>query len=127
MNLEELRQEAEKAVAEAVRKHTIAINQLTEEQVVKVFKEAIASGDIWRNLCVTNGGQSVSYAPYMEKERLEARIKSLEDEIKALVNRDCRMAIGKWPVILYFETEAEKDAFVADVKLLQPDIEYLKV
>lgn len=123
---DELQRTFDAAINRAVKQHNIAIDFLTEQQVCEVFKQAIASGDITRNVLVDNGAQSVSYVPFREKERLEREIKELRAEIYALANPDSR-TYGQWPVILYFKTEEDKDKFVSDVKSALPHLKDRKV
>lgn len=65
-----------------VKEHNIAIDGLTEKQVAAAFRQAIAAGEFTRHLRVIPGradAQAVTYIPFREVERLEARIKALEE------------------------------------------------
>mgnify|MGYP001591209675 FL=1 len=54
---------------ELVRKHQLAVETLTEQQLAEAIRQAIASGDFMRNV-VVDGRQSVIYIPWREVERL---------------------------------------------------------
>ena len=61
-----------------VRQHNLAVETLTEQQLAEVIRQAIASGDIMRNVVVDrsdpmmDGEQSVTYIPFREVERLRS-------------------------------------------------------
>lgn len=61
-----------------LREHQIACEQLTEKQLAAVILDAMASGDLIRNVRVSDNAQSVIYIPYAESERLKSRIAYLE-------------------------------------------------
>lgn len=74
----------EKTLLKAVRKHKIAIDKLTEKQVVDVFKQVILSGDIQKHVAGTSNGthtQGVTYVPYSHEQVLKHRIEVLEAEL----------------------------------------------
>ena len=55
-----------------VRKHALAVESLTEQQLAEVIRQAIAAGDFQRNI-INEGGthkQAVIYHPYREVSRL---------------------------------------------------------
>lgn len=83
--LSALHKNCDEAIAKAVKAHQIAIDNLTEQQVVQVFKQAIECGDISINVVVPERfgqiRQGAMYIPFAEKERLESRIKELEREL----------------------------------------------
>ena len=54
---------------ELVRKHQLAVETLTEQQLAEAIRQAIASGDFMRNV-VVDGRQSVIYIPWREVEQL---------------------------------------------------------
>lgn len=61
---------------ELVRKHQLAVETLTEQQLAEAIRQAIASGDFMRN--VTNDGrQAVIYIPWREVESLRTRYHEL--------------------------------------------------
>ena len=70
-------------IAEAVRKYKIAIDGLTERQVVKAFNMAIACGDFTR-LITQDGRQSVVYIPFAREQELISKIKHLEEQLSSL-------------------------------------------
>lgn len=72
------------AILKSVRARNIAVEALTEEQTCEVFMQAIASGDIIRNVVVNSDLQSVVYMPYAERESLLSRIKELEDALERI-------------------------------------------
>ena len=67
---------------ELVRKHQLAVETLTEQQLAEAIRQAIASGDFMRNV-VTDGRQSVIYIPWREVEYL----RSLYNELLYAVAR----------------------------------------
>lgn len=95
--MEELQKSLDAAVSRAVTEYNIAIEGLTKRQVCEVFKQAIASGDFTRNVCVDKAGQSVSYVPFREKERLETLVGLLRDVLNAAdrVYRDALICDGR--------------------------------
>ena len=52
-----------------IRKHNLAVEALTEQQLAEAFRQAIASGDFMRNV-VSDGRQAVIYLPWREAEHL---------------------------------------------------------
>ena len=65
-----------------VKEHQLAQEQLTEKQLVEVIRQAIAAGDFIRFVNQDKDSQAIVYLPFAEKERLEARIKDLEEGLK---------------------------------------------
>lgn len=68
---------------EFVRKNHLARmeaeEKLTEKQVAEVILQALASGDLMKHVVVgTPHRQAVTYIPYREHERLQSRIRHLE-------------------------------------------------
>lgn len=57
---------------EFVRKHQLAVESLTEQQVADAICQMIRSGDFMRNLVSDGSAQSVTYVPFREVERLKA-------------------------------------------------------
>jgi len=55
---------------ETVRKHNLAVESLTEQQLAEVIRQAIASGDIVRNVTHDGSAQAITYIPYREVSRL---------------------------------------------------------
>lgn len=59
---------------ELVRKHQLAVETLTEQQLAEAIRQAIASGDFMRNVVHdrhNRSAQSVTYIPWLETERLK--------------------------------------------------------
>jgi len=69
-------------IAEFVRKHRLACEGLTENQVAEVIGQALACGDIIKNVRVTDNAQCVVYIPFAETERLRTRIRDLKELLK---------------------------------------------
>lgn len=67
-DFEQFRQAASLAIDDAVRKHAVFIDRLTEAQVMAAFKQAIACGDFMRHVCVVDNAQTVDYMPFREEE-----------------------------------------------------------
>lgn len=65
-----------------LKKHNIAIENLTESQTAIVFKQAILCGDFIRHVHVTNNAQQVIYIPYAREQELESRILRLEETLQ---------------------------------------------
>jgi hypothetical protein len=67
-------EQMEAAVAEMVRKNSIAIEGLTEQQIAEAIKQAALAGDFTRHIYMTGQGhaQSVTYIPYQGVEDLRA-------------------------------------------------------
>lgn len=61
---------------ELVRKHQLAVETLTEQQLAEAIRQAIASGDFARNV-TTDGRQAVIYIPWREVESLRTRYHEL--------------------------------------------------
>ena len=61
---------------ELVRKHQLAVETLTEQQLAEAIRQAIASGDFMRNV-VSDGRQAVIYIPWREVENLRTRYHEL--------------------------------------------------
>ena len=59
-----------------IRKHQLAVEALTEDQLAEAFRQALAAGDFQRNLRVDHGSQSVNYIPFRELESLRSRLES---------------------------------------------------
>ena len=64
------------AFGELVRKHQLAVETLTEQQLAEAIRQAIASGDFMRNV-TTDGRQAVIYIPWREVESLRTRYHEL--------------------------------------------------
>lgn len=86
----------DKHVADLVRKHALAVENLTEQQLAEAIRQAIACGDFKRNvvvmgdiktiqddprLCPTTQRQSVTYIPYQREQELESEIGRLRAQI----------------------------------------------
>lgn len=67
------------ATEKLVREHQIAIEGLTEQQLVSALKQAIQCGDFQRLVVGTSDAQQVIYVPYVREQELEARVKALEE------------------------------------------------
>ena len=52
-----------------VRKHHLAVDALTEQQLAEVIRQAIASGDLIRNVIQDGSAQSVTYIPWREVDK----------------------------------------------------------
>ena len=72
-----------KAIEECVKRHNLAVEELTEKQVVSAFRQAIECGDFVRYV-QTDGGQSVVYIPFEREQQLQAQVKELEETVRRL-------------------------------------------
>jgi hypothetical protein len=73
---------ARKAIDDLIREQNLACEELTKWQLTEVIKQALASGDIIRQVRLNDNGQSVIYVPFAEHERLQGRIRFLEELLK---------------------------------------------
>lgn len=52
-----------------VRKHHLAVDSLTEQQLAESIRQAISSGDFMRNVLQDGSAQSVTYIPWREVDK----------------------------------------------------------
>lgn len=64
-----------------VRKHRLAAELLTEQQLVDVIRQAIDCGDLMRYVLVDGSSQSVTYIPYRESLSLRDKYHQLIDAV----------------------------------------------
>lgn len=84
--------EFKSALEELIRKHSSAVEDLTEKQFAEAIRQAIACGDFQRLVVTTGeGAQRVLYIPFAEQARLQARIQELEEQCKECT---CKHACG---------------------------------
>jgi len=75
-------------LSELVRKHSLAVKDMDEQQLVEVIRQQILSGDIMKHVYFghNNSGyghkQSMVYAPYSGIERLKAENAELKRKLK---------------------------------------------
>lgn len=55
---------------ELVRKHSLAVESLTEKQLAEAIRQAIASGDFMRNVLHDGSAQQVIYLPWLKHDQL---------------------------------------------------------
>lgn len=80
-----VRHSFEQAVDRLVREHNLAVENLTERQLVDLLKQMIAAGDIVRYVVQEPGceqKQCMVYQPFREVERLKARNADLERALR---------------------------------------------
>lgn len=58
-------------MAEFVKKHYLAVENLTEQQLAEAIRQALLSGDFVRNVLWDGSGQAVVYVPFRELERVQ--------------------------------------------------------
>lgn len=78
----DFRERHEKALADAIAKHHIACEELTERQLAEVMKQALTCGDIQKLVVTMPAGtlqQGVVYIPFARQQELESEIKRLTD------------------------------------------------
>lgn len=73
----------EKHLAELIRQHNIAVDNLTQKQVVDAFKQAILAGDFQKHVSVLNQ-QQVVYLPFAREQELFHKVQALQEEVKEL-------------------------------------------
>lgn len=78
----DFKEKLDKCVSELVKRHNLASETLTEEQLVKAIKEAIACGDFEKFICFD--GQSVCYIPFAQYDLMRSRNEFLEGEFRKL-------------------------------------------
>jgi len=79
-------------IRKLTREHSLAVDQLSEDQLVAVIRQQIASGDILRHVhfghCMDGSGdlmkQSIVYTPYAGVERLRTENAELKRKLKAV-------------------------------------------
>ena len=93
--LQELHEKFNAKLAEIVAKNNLAIEELTEQQVVKVFKQAIQCGDIRKLIRYDSGSQCVIYIPFEREERLTAEKEELSSKLRIALSvlDECREAL----------------------------------
>lgn len=63
-------------LAEFVKKHNLAVEELTERQLAEAIRQAIECGDFTRLVRVDNGGQQVVYIPFTREQELSIKYTS---------------------------------------------------
>jgi hypothetical protein len=90
MNLNEfsnLSAKFDEVLAVLLKKHSLAVEQLTEKQMATALRQAIDCGDFTRQVRVTDNAQTVTYIPFSREKELKSHIKELESVIKVLAPR----------------------------------------
>ena len=64
-----------------IRKHNLATEHLTEQQLAEAFRQALACGDFIRYVQADTNSQQVVYIPFAREQQLLSRIKELEETI----------------------------------------------
>ncbi len=78
-----------KETARLIREHMLAVETLTEEQLVSAFAEAIKSGDFVRyvqKVPIANDPQQVVYLPYYQREILQKKIDNYDNALKIVAD-----------------------------------------
>lgn len=73
------------AIDELIRKHQLAVNDLTERQLAEALRQAIACGDFQRHVCPSNSSQAVIYIPHAREAYLTGRIRELEEQLREVL------------------------------------------
>lgn len=86
---EELEQKLKAAVEEVVKQHNIAIENLTREQVVSAFMQAVRCGDFQRQVQIHSGyppiyGQEVVYTPAREAMDLKFKLDNTRRQLQTI-------------------------------------------
>lgn len=71
--------ELDSILQEFVRKHQIAVEQLTDKQMAAAIRQAIECGDFTRQVCVTDNAQNIIYIPYARQQELKSKLRELEN------------------------------------------------
>ena len=72
----------EKSLLRIIREHSLAIDKLTEEQMVGAMRQAVDNGDFIRLVQTNTLGQDVIYIPYYEQEKLRSENNRLREFLK---------------------------------------------
>ncbi len=105
------------ATAELVKKHNLAIEQLTERQLAEAICQALLSGDFIKLVNARTGGQQVIYIPFAREQQLESEIRMMKPVVEAA------KALGEYgPDITAFDV----DELIALSKLLDKLYKALK-
>ena len=91
----ELQKQMDKIVDEMVRRHNLAIENLTRDQVTSVVKQLFASGDIVILVSHNSNAQTASYLPYRRVQELENEIERLQKIIEERDDRDLGESIER--------------------------------
>jgi hypothetical protein len=67
----------EEALRRLVKEHALAVEKLTEVQLVEVIRQALECGDLMRHVEVDTSKQCVSYVPYRRLQEVQARYHEL--------------------------------------------------
>ena len=76
-----------KAIEECVKRHHLMVEELTEQQTVSAFQQAIECGDFIRLVRASSHDsetQTVIYLPYAREQQLQARVKELEERMSEI-------------------------------------------
>lgn len=71
-----------------IREHALAVEALTEKQLVELLKQIIESGDIMRYVTGEGNKQALAYVPFAEADRLRNKVAELE---QALAVYECML------------------------------------
>lgn len=80
--IEEMKELWESKLAEIVKRQALAVEDLTERQLVEAIRQAIACGDFQRYVKADGGGQQVVYIPFAQESLLQAQIKELVEQLR---------------------------------------------
>lgn len=76
-------------ITELVKKHSLAIEEFTQEQFAEVIRQMVLAGDFIRFVHNTNNNnfdirQAIQYIPFYDKQRLQNKVDDLEEKVKKL-------------------------------------------
>lgn len=85
------------SILEMIRKHHLAVESLTEEQLANAIQQAIHSGEFVRH--IYEDAQGITYIPYREKFRLQLQVTQLQSALRAArealeLYGDTKLSIG---------------------------------
>lgn len=81
-HVDQFRKMLDDQMTEIIKRHNIATNNLTIEQMVVVIRQAIECGDIYRLVRQTDNAQQVVYVPFRESESLKSRVEQLKSALQ---------------------------------------------
>lgn len=82
-HLDSWQQRVREATLELVKKHGIATDALTENQIADALRQAIECGDFIRHVVANDGRQTVVYIPFAREQRLEAQLAAIRELVES--------------------------------------------
>ena len=90
----------EKEIVELIRKHNLAAENLTEQQLAEVIRQAIACGDFVRYVQQNTNAQQVVYLPFAREAQLYDQLSETRQQLEKLLHE----VVHKYPGETRYET-----------------------